>query len=158
MDIFDEEVRGLLSAFGEAELRYMLVGGFAVNMHGHRRATGDIDVWFKETSENRRALRKALHIAGYGDLDVIERLEFIPGWTTFRLNSGLELDLMTSLSGFAHDAFDECYARSVVDVVHDVEVRYLHRDDLLRAKRIAGRNKDLGDIDFLTGNDTQTRK
>ncbi len=151
MDIFDDEVNALLNAFEGVGLRYILIGGFAVNMHGHRRATGDMDVWLEETPDNRRALRAALRVAGYGDLEMMERMQFVPGWTEFRLNSGLRLDLMTTLKGFAIEEFAACYGRSILNEVDGVPVRYLHRDDLLRAKRVAGRNKDLGDIDFLEG-------
>jgi len=137
MDIFDEEVTGLLRAFAEAGLRYLLVGGFAVNMHGHRRATGNVDVWMEETPTNRKALRAALRIAGYGDLELMISFP--------RLDSGLDQVERLGI------VFVRLYQRAVVDKVHDVDVRYLHLDDLLRAKRASGRNKDLGDLDFLLG-------
>lgn len=146
MDIFDEEVVALLKAFNEAGLRYILIGGFAVNMHGHWRATGDVDVWIEETPENRRALRAAIRIAGYGDMAEIERMQFVAGWSGFRLNSGFTLDLMTDLKGFTTGEFGACHARSVEDPVGELPVRYLNRDDLLHAKRAANRPKDLQDI------------
>ena len=146
MNIFDEEVVALINAFNAAGLRYILIGGFAVNMHGHWRATGDVDVWMEEGPDNRRALRTAMHLAGYGDMPEMERMQFVAGWTGFRLNSGFTLDLMTNLKGFTEEDFAACYDRSIVDAIDDLPVRYLHRDDLLRAKQAAGRPKDLSDI------------
>jgi hypothetical protein len=146
VNIFDEEVIALLKAFEEAGLRYILIGGFAVNMHGHWRATGDVDVWVEESPENRRALRAAMRIAGYGDMEEMERMQFVAGWTGFRLNSGFTLDLMTSIKGFAAEDFPACYERSVIDKVDDLTIRYFHRDDLLHAKKAAGRPKDVQDI------------
>ena len=65
-----------------------MIGGFATNLHGYSRATKDIDLWIEDTLDNRKKLRIALKEQGSGDYDVIETMDFIPGWTDFQLNFG----------------------------------------------------------------------
>ena len=57
----------------------IMVGGFAINLHGYSRATKDIDIWLEDTLENRKKLRKALNEQGSGDYEPIERMQFVPG-------------------------------------------------------------------------------
>lgn len=58
MDIFDEELLDFFRALQEHHVKYIMVGGYAVNFHGYPRYTGDIDLWLNDTIENRQQLRK----------------------------------------------------------------------------------------------------
>ena len=51
-NIFHEDFRDFLTALNEADVRYILVGGYSVVLHGYSSTTGDIDVWVERTSEN----------------------------------------------------------------------------------------------------------
>ena len=66
MDILDEELLKFWQFLNDNQVKYIMVGGFAVNMHGYSRATNDIDVWLKDEINNRRNLGKALKQFGYG--------------------------------------------------------------------------------------------
>ena len=56
MDILDEELLKFWQSLNNNNVQYILVGGFAVNMHGYSRATNDIDIWLKDDVNNRRNL------------------------------------------------------------------------------------------------------
>lgn len=60
MDILDEELLKFWNSLNDNNVRYIMVGGFAVNMHGYTRATDDIYVWIEDSLHNRRNLGKAL--------------------------------------------------------------------------------------------------
>jgi len=92
MDIFDEEILKFWAALEKCQVRYIMVGGYATNLHGYQRYTGDIDIWIADTLENRRHLREAFAESGMGDYYMLETIQFVPGWTDFRLNNGLRLD------------------------------------------------------------------
>jgi hypothetical protein len=62
MDIFDEEIVKFWKALAANDVRYMMVGGYAVNLHGYQRYTGDLDIWIEDTKENRGKLRKGLKV------------------------------------------------------------------------------------------------
>ena len=146
MDPFDEEILNLWKSLDQHKVVYIMVGGFATNLHGFQRHTGDIDLWIKDTIENRRNLRSALNEIEAGDLIDIETKDFLPGWSTIYLASGFEVDLMTSLKGFAQVAFDDSYAKSPTAVIYDIPIKFLHLNQLIEEKKASGRSKDLIDV------------
>ena len=58
MDILDDELIDLWRAFEKNKLQYIMVGGFASILNGYNRLTSDIDIWIKDTKENRHALQQ----------------------------------------------------------------------------------------------------
>ena len=106
MDVFDEDILSLWNCLFKNEVRYIMIGGFAINLHGYNRSTKDIDIWIEDTLENRKRLRKALKEQGSGDYSPIETMDFIPGWTDFQLNMGFKLDVMVSVKGLEKIGFE----------------------------------------------------
>jgi hypothetical protein len=149
MDIEDEEVIRLWKLLDEYKTLYIMVGGFAVSLHGFSRTTADIDLWIKDTSENRKSLRSVLKDLGIGDFTSIESTQFVPGFTSIAMPSGLELDLMTSIKGFPQIKFDECYEIAPTAVIENVPVKFLHLNHLIEAKKASGRSRDLIDAEEL---------
>jgi hypothetical protein len=94
-------------------------------------------------------LRKSLQEQGSGDYDVIETMQFIPGWTDFQLNFGFKLDVMTSVKGLEHIGFEECYHYAVIAEIEKIEVKFLHFNHLIICKKATGRPKDLLDVQEL---------
>ena len=52
------------------KVKYLTIGGFAVNIYGYGRNTGDIDIFIEDSVENRKNLRLALKQSGLGDLKI----------------------------------------------------------------------------------------
>jgi hypothetical protein len=146
MDIYDEGMLAIWRSFDFHKLQYIMIGGFAVNLHGFQRTTGDVDIWIKDSKENRNAFRNCLIELEYADLPQLTSLEFVPGFITFLLNSGLELDVMTWLKGFSADKFDNCFQYASIATINDLDVPFLHINHLIEAKKATSRPKDLIDI------------
>lgn len=146
MDVYDEELLLLWRTLNKLNVHYIMIGGVAVNLHGFSRTTADIDIWLFDSLPNRKAFRKALAELELGDFDAIETMQFIPGWTYFHLNNGIQIDVMTALKGLENVAFNECLQLSSSATIYDVEVPFLHINHLLEAKRATSRPKDLIDI------------
>jgi len=149
MDILDVEILNLWKNLNKWNVKYIMVGGFATNLHGFQRTTGDLDLWIKDSVENRKQLRNALRESGLGDIDSVETMTFLHGWSAFSLDSGFEIDIMTSLKGFEQSAFDYCFEIAPIAVVYDVPIKFLHLNQLIEAKKASGRPKDLIDIQEL---------
>lgn len=64
-NIFHDDFRDFLAALNEQEVRYILVGGFSVILHGYSRTTGDMNIWVERTSENYQRLKKHSINLGY---------------------------------------------------------------------------------------------
>lgn len=146
MDMLDEGILNLWRNMYAFDVTYIMVGGFATNLHGFSRTTADCDIWIKDTPVNRKNLRYALEKNEGLDFNAVERMEFVPGWSSIQLQSGLSLDIMTYLKGFPQESFDACYDKASEASLYNLTIRFLHINHLIEAKKQAGRPKDLIDI------------
>ena len=146
MDIFDEEILIFWKALQDHDVKYIMVGGFAINMHGYQRFTGDMDIWIKDTIENRKQLRKAFISCKMGDYPLIEYMQFVPGWTEFYLNNNLKLDILVQMKGLENYGFDECLDMASIANIDEVEVPFLHLNQLIENKKTVNRPKDQIDV------------
>lgn len=149
MDIFDEEILKFWKALQDNNVQYIMVGGYATNLHGYQRFTGDLDIWLKDTLENRQLLRTAFKDCEMGDYPMIEYMQFIPGWTDFHLNNGLRLDILIAMKGLEGYTFDECLEMASVADIENVNVPFLHINQLIENKKIVNRPKDQIDVQAL---------
>lgn len=146
MDIFDEEILRFWKALFDHKVEYIMVGGYATNLHGFQRYTGDMDIWIKDSIENRLKMRKAFSDANMGYYDMLERIQFVPGWSDFRLNNGLRLDIMTTMKGLEGFSFDECITMATIATIESIEIPFLHLNHLIANKKAVNRPKDQIDV------------
>jgi predicted nucleotidyltransferase len=130
-------------------VKYLTIGGFAVNIYGYGRNTGDIDIFIEDSIENREKLREALKQAGIGDFENLNTMQFIPGWTDITLNFNLRLDIMTSVKGLENTTFEQLLEKAYIAEISDIPVYFMDYENLIIAKKAANRPKDLLDIEEL---------
>jgi Nucleotidyl transferase of unknown function (DUF2204) len=135
--------------FSINKVKYLTIGGFAVNIYGYGRNTGDIDIFIEDTIENRENLRVALKQLGIGDFKSINTMQFIPGWTDITLNFNLRLDIMTSVKGLENNTFDQLLEKAYIAEICAIPVYFLDYENLILAKKAANRPKDILDIEEL---------
>ncbi|MFH6957597.1 nucleotidyltransferase [Flavobacterium aquidurense] len=145
----NEQIVAIWNSFFENKVKYITIGGFAVNIYGYNRNTGDIDIYLEDTIENRVNLRKALKSINLGDFETIETMQFIPGWTNFSLNYGLRLDIMTTVKGLEDKSFASLLEDATVVIIGKTPVYFIDYDNLIIAKKAANRPKDILDIEEL---------
>lgn len=146
MDVFDDEILKLWRSLLNNKVSFIMIGGVATNLHGFHRTTDDIDIWIKDNIENRKNLRKAFKECGLGDYKLLETMEFIPGCTDFHLDNSLRMDIMTSVKGLEEYGFDKSFEYASTATIYDLEIPFLHINQLIEAKRAANRPKDQIDI------------
>jgi hypothetical protein len=147
-NIFNEDFRDFLTALNKQEVRYLLVGGFAVILHGYSRTTGDMDIWVERTPENYLRIKQAFLHFGMPVFDMTEN-NFLshPNWDVFTFGvPPVAIDLMVTVKGLD---FETCFANSILFEDDDLKIRTINRNDLLKAKKMAGRAKDVNDIENL---------
>lgn len=149
MDILDDELVDLWRAFEKNKLKYIMVGGFASILNGYNRLTADVDIWIKDSKDNRRSLMHALQEIGLSTIPDLQNMDFVPGWSSITLPSGFELDVMTQLKGFEQQKFDACYEDANQAVIENVPVRFFHINQLIDSKKAVNRLKDRLDIEEL---------
>jgi len=149
VDIFDEDIINFWKALQENQVSYIMVGGYATNLHGFQRFTGDLDIWIKDTPENRQSLRKAFISCDMGDYPMIEHMQFVPGWTQFHLNNGIEIDILVSMKGLEGYTFDESLQMASVADIDGISIPFLHINQLIENKKVVNRLKDQFDVNAL---------
>ncbi len=138
----------LLRALCAHDVRFLVVGAYALAVHGRPRATGDLDVWVDATPDNATRLMHAL-VAFGAPLREVSEADFARPGIVFQM--GLppgRIDVLTALSGVT---FDEAWPARVPAMFAEVPVHVIGRDAFIRNKRATGRAKDLGDIEALDG-------
>lgn len=136
----------LLRAFGDRSVRFLVVGAYALAVHGRPRATGDLDVWVDATPDNAARVMQAL--ADFGaPLTQVAEADFATPGIVFQM--GLppgRIDVLTQLSALT---FDEAWPGRVRAPFGPVAADVIGREAFIKNKRATGRAKDLGDIESL---------
>ena len=140
------DFKDFLRLLKEYEVRYLLIGGYAVSYHGYIRATGDMDIWIAIHPDNAHKIVAVLKVFGFDHPELNEDL-FLHENKILRMGvPPVRLEIVTSISGVQ---FDECYQARVVDILDGVEVSLIDLENLKKNKRASGRPKDLVDFQKL---------
>ena len=145
MDLMDETLLDFWKSLNHFGVKYIMVGGVAVNLHGYSRITKDIDIWIKDTIENRRQLGLAFAQFGYDEINV-EDFQFVPGWTDFYIGSGIRLDVLIEMVGLEDFSFDECLDIASIASIENIPVPFLQINQLIVNKKVVNRSKDQVDV------------
>lgn len=132
----------LLAAFANAEVRYLVIGGYAVGYHDRPRTTKDLDILLDPAPENiRRACRALLEFGAHAD--IAAHLEAaVADEVVWMGHPPVRVDLLKDAPGVT---FADAWERRVIDVWNGVPAMLISRDDLIRSKRASGREQDLID-------------
>ena len=134
----------LLNANG---IRYVVVGGYAVAYHGYLRYTGDLDIFVEFSRENAEKLACAVREFGF-DLPKVKPALFLRKGKIIRMGyEPMRLELLNEIDGVS---FDECYGQRRVVKLGRLTINFIALPQLLKNKRVAGRQKDLADVEALT--------
>ncbi len=136
----------LLRAFTAADVRYLVVGAYALALHGRPRATGDLDIWVDATPDNARRVLQALAEFGAPTQDISQADLERPGITYQIGLPPVRIDILTELTDLT---FAEAWPERLRRPFGSIDVDFIGRDAFVRNKRATGRPKDLVDIQGL---------
>jgi len=135
----------LLTALNAAEARFLVVGGYAVGVHGRPRATKDLDIWVEASADNARRVIQALREFGAPLGDLIEQDLQVPGTVIKMGEAPSRIDILTKIEGVC---FEDAWPRRLETSFGSVRCTVIGREDLLANKRAAGL-QDLADVAAL---------
>lgn len=144
--LLTDDFKEFLRLLNANRVDYLLVGGYAVGLHGYPRATVDLDLWVRPTPVNAERVLQSLREFGF-ELPALEPTLFIDSRSVVRFGvPPFRIEVMTSIDGVEYDA---CRGRAVEFDLDGVAVPVISLADLKINKRAAGRHKDLADLDNL---------
>ena len=143
------DYRELLSILNAHHVRYLIIGAYAVAIYAQPRATKDLDILVKADAENAKAVFAAL--ADFGaPLQGLMAGDFEEAGPFFRMGrEPVGVDILTIIRGVEFEAAWSRRVEAVFDAKTNLRAHFISREDLLAAKRAAGRRQDLADIDAI---------
>ena len=149
-----QDYRDLLVCLADAGAEFLLVGGWALALHGHGRGTDDMDVFVRATPANAERVFRALvefgaPVAAHG---VSAGLFAQPDYG-YRIGVRPNvIELLTRIDGVT---FEEAFVGHQTLQIDGRQIPYIGRAALLANKRAAGRAKDLADVEWLESHDEE---
>lgn len=143
----EKDFAELLELFNAHDVRYCIVGAFALAFHAYPRYTKDLDLLVEPSSGNGTRIVAALHDFGFASLELKPEDFCVPEQIVQLGYPPLRVDLITSLSGVG---FTEVWEHRVPGRYGEVEVSFISRGDLIKAKSSTGRTQDAADVERLT--------
>ncbi|MBU1052620.1 MAG: hypothetical protein KKC46_02185 [Proteobacteria bacterium] len=144
--MLSKDFKEFIELLNTNKVKYLVVGGYAVALHGHPRYTKDIDIWIELSPDNAARILRALENFGFGSLnlkpeDFLEKDQIIQlGYPPNRI------DLLTTLTDLN---FEDCYNAKVQILLGDVEINFIDIENLKKNKRATGRLQDMADVENL---------
>jgi len=144
--MFSQDFKEFIQLLIKNKAEYLIVGGYAVGIHGYPRYTGDLDIWLNPTAENADLILKSVNEFGFSSFKLTQEDFIKPGNVVQLGYPPLRIDLLTEIDGVT---FSECFENRKMDTIDGLTVNFIGYSDLLKNKKESGRPKDIGDIDNL---------
>ncbi|BFM40813.1 hypothetical protein [Synechocystis sp. LKSZ1] len=128
------------------QVKYLIIGGYAVAIHGHPRYTKDLDIWLEMSPENADKIMIALDQFGFGSLGLSIQDFLTPDQVIQLGYPPNRIDLITTADGID---FKICYPSKTEIIVDNIPVHFIDLDNLKKNKKASGRLQDLADLDNL---------
>ncbi|MDR0316252.1 MAG: nucleotidyltransferase [Treponema sp.] len=139
-----DDFKEFIQCLNSNDVKYLLVGGWAVGIYGNPRATKDIDFLISIDNTNLEKLQKALLDFGSPPVDLQSFKE--KGYVIRIGSSPVQIDIINEADGIN---IDDCYVRKEIITVEDINICVISRDDLIVNKRTSGRSMDIADAEKL---------
>jgi hypothetical protein len=146
MPTLEKDFKEFLKSFNSNGVEYLLIGGYALNIHGYVRTTNDMDVWVRVSSDNAARIDRALREFGFTGSSLRPDLFLVHNNIVRMGVPPLRIEILTSISGVD---FDECYKERLPVQIEDLLVPVISLPRLRENKAASGRSKDLADLDGL---------
>ena len=143
-----KDFKELLELLNSRGAEYLIVGGYALALHGAPRYTGDLDVYVKPDPENASRIMEVLEEFGFGAVGLKQEDFHVPEQIIQLGVPPVRIDFITSISGVT---WDEALSGSVGVSYGGVPIKILGRREFIINKKAVGRSQDLADVDAIGG-------
>lgn len=144
--MLSQDFKEFIALLNQHNVRYLVVGGYAVAIHGHPRYTKDLDIWVWVDIENAKNILTTLKEFGFASLDLTEQ-DFLTFGYVIQLGvPPNRIDILTQADGLE---FESCYSSKVIVEINGLAVNFIDLANLKKNKQATGRFQDLADLENL---------
>ena len=144
--VLARDFKEFLKSRNSNSVEYLLIGGYAVGIYGHVRATNDLDVWVGMTADNAVRIERALAEFGFAGTDLVPALFLAPNNIIRMGVPPIRIEILTSISGVD---FEACYPERQTLQIEELAVPVISLNHLRQNKAASARAKDLADLESL---------
>lgn len=145
--MFNPDFKEFVQLLVKNQVEYLVVGGYAVSIHGYPRYTGDLDVWINPTKSNAEKVLTSIHEFGFTSYDLTEK-DFTKEYGIVQLGyPPLRIDIINNLDGVN---FEECFQKKSIIEIDDLPVNFISLEDLIINKKTTARPRDIDDVENLS--------
>jgi hypothetical protein len=139
--MLNEDYKDMLQSLLDNEVKFLIVGAYALAAYGYPRATGDFDIWVEASQENSKKILSALISFGTptSGLSIIFQIGVAPR----------RIDLINHIDGVD---FNNAYPSRTIIVMEGLNLPFISKENLIKNKKSTGRDKDLIDAKHLEEN------
>ena len=144
--VLPPDFKEFLKLLNDKNIKYLLIGGYAVGYHGYPRATNDMDIWIAINPKTAKQMVAALKEFGF-DTSLLSEELFLKENSIVRMGiAPIRIEILTTISGVN---FEECFKQRLVDEIDGVKINIIGLKQLKINKKASGRHKDLDDYENL---------
>lgn len=144
--VLPPDFKEFLKILNDKNIRYLLIGGYAVGYHGYPRTTNDMDIFVSRDSETAKQMVSALKDFGF-DIPQLKKELFLKENNVVRMGiPPMRIKILNTISGVN---FEDCYQQRIIEKIDGVQVNIINLEHLKINKKASGRHKDLDDIENL---------
>ena len=140
------DFKEFLKSLNSNSVEYLLIGGYAVAIHGHIRATNDLDIWVYLSAENAARIDRAIRQFGFVTAALTPELFLVPNNVVRMGVPPIRIEILTPISGVE---FKSCYAEREMFRIENLDVPVISLARLRENKAASARAKDLADLESL---------
>jgi hypothetical protein len=145
--VLNKDFREFIELLNAHDVAYLIVGGYAVALHGYPRYTKDLDVWIKISEKNAIHIITALRQFGFSN-EALSENDFLKQESFVQLGyPPNRIDIATSCDGVE---FEECFSNKEEITIDGIKANFIDLEHLKINKKASGRPQDLADLDNLS--------
>jgi len=145
--MLSQDFKEFIELLNKNQIEYLVVGGYAVGIHGYPRYTGDIDIWINVSNEIAAKMVSVLEDFGFGSYELKEE-DFLNTANVIQLGyPPLRIDIIMSIDGVS---FEESYSKRIEKEIDGLQIKFIGLSELIKNKKASGRDKDIIDLKNLT--------
>ena len=153
--VLDKNFKEFIRLLNENDVKYLVIGGFAVAFHGYPRYTKDIDFWIWANPDNADRVLKSIQDFGFGMLGLKKEDLLIESNVIQLGHEPNRIDLIMDLEGLD---FETCFAQRQDSEFEQLSIHFLNLDDLVKNKLSSKRLKDKVDAQTLIKKNKKKKK
>lgn len=144
--MINKDFKEFIELLNKNNVKYLVVGGYALAFHGYPRYTKDLDIWLWVDEENANNLLTVLEDFGFSSLTLKQEDFLSPGYVVQLGQPPGRIDLLTSVTGLE---FEPCYASRVTIEIQGAKIDFIDLESFKKNKKAVGRYQDLADLENL---------